>query len=256
MSSSFPNYRLWSDIIEEEEQRDEAYVLALSWDEWTFERVRRIREWRGKDILARIAALDRLERLRLSHGAASAQPAVVPRQPSEFDEEFSLWKEMIENPSKFGDDITDWLALDAKLSQGPGRWRLGAYWHQLQEEEDKKEEALSVPWRKLYSQIVPEAAYAGQRAWIRRDIARITGRIRRSVVRIQSAVRGHLVRSRFWFGDCCMCLAHRICPLLTDVGFMCRECARQGPYVDETGPLEDGWNWSRADYTDLARRND
>ena len=243
--------RLWSDIIEEEETRMEARLLSLSEAEWKAERNRTLKAWHGGDIRVCLAQLDRLERLRESQGRP--QPTAVPRQRSQFDVDFSLWKEMIEEPAKYGEDITEWIELDEKLSQGPGRWRLGAYWSELQEAEDAKEEALSAPWRSLYSLVAVEAARAGEQAWIRRDIRRITGRIKRAIVTIQAAVRGHQTRSQLRIGDCCMCLSHRICPLVTDVGVMCRACAEQGPYEDITGPLDDSWNWFRAEYTDLAR---
>lgn len=246
--------RSWADIVEEEEMRMEAHLLRLSEAEWKAERTGILKAWHGGDIRLCLARLDRLERLRAFHAIKVVRPPVAPRQRSQFDVDFSLWKEMIEEPAKFGEDITDWLELDAKLSRGPGRWRLHAYWSERQAMEDARETALAAPWRALYSLVVREAARAGEQAWIRRDIRRITGRIRRAIVTIQAAVRGHVVRSRLRIGDCCMCLAHRICPLLTDVGLMCRECAAEGPHVDRTGPLEDGWNWFRSDYVDLARR--
>ena len=248
--------RLWSDIVLEEETRMEARLLCLSEAEWKAERTKLLKAWQGRDIRTCLANLDRLERERAAHASwmARPKPAAGNRQRSQFDVDFSLWKEMIEEPAKFGEDITEWLELDAKLSQGPGRWRLGAYWSQLQEEEDAKEAALAAPWRKLYTQAATEAALVCEQRWIRRDIARIVGRIRNAVVTIQAAVRGHQTRSRLRIGDCCMCLSHRICPLLTDVGLMCRACGEQGPYVDYTGPLDDGWNWFRAEYTDLTRK--
>ena len=245
--------RSWADIVEEEESR----LLHLTQAQWAAERTRILNTWRGGDIRSCLAHLDRIERQRASHAAwlARPQPAVVHHQRSQFDVDFSLWKEMIEEPAKFGEDITEWLELDAKLSQGPGRWRLGAYWSQLQAVEDAKEAALAAPWRALYSQAATEAALVCEQRWIRRDIARIVGRIRWAITTIQAAVRGHQTRTRLRIGDCCMCLAHRICPLLTDVGMMCRECAAEGPHVDRTGPLDDGWNWFRADYVDLTRRS-
>lgn len=248
--------RSWADIVEEEETRMEARTLGLTQAEWKTERTNLLAAWQGRDIRTCLAHLDRMESLRASYaaGLARPQPTAVLRQRSQFDEDFSLWKEMIEEPAKFGEDITEWLELDAKLSQGSGRWRLGAYWSQLQAEEDAKEAALAAPWRKLYTQAATEAALVCEQRWVRRDIARIVGRIRNAVVTIQAAVRGHQTRSRLRIGDCCMCLSHRICPLLTDVGMMCRACGEQGPYVDITGPLDDGWNWFRAEFVDLTRQ--
>ena len=93
-----------------------------------------------------------------------------------------------------------------------------------------------------------------QREWFRRDIKRLVLRRRNALLLIQAVVRGHLVRSRVTFRDCCMCLSHRISPLKTDVGMMCSECAEQGPHEDITGPVADPWNWFRADFTDDRKR--
>jgi hypothetical protein len=241
----------WYDIIVDEEERQTARVLRMSAGEWKAEQTRMLRSWRGKDVRVCIAEIERLERRR-SAPAPRPVPVVVRRPRTEFDVDFAIWKDMIEEPAKYGDDICEWLALDEKLRNGSGRWRLAAYWTQAQAEEDAKAEALVAPWKKLYSQCAAEAAVAGERAWIRRDIKRIVDRVRNAVVTIQAAVRGHLARNKQPFRDCCMCLSHRTCPLKTDVGMMCRACGEQGPYEDITGPVSDGWNWFRAEFVDLA----
>jgi hypothetical protein len=241
----------WYDIIVDEEERQTARVLRMSAGEWKAEQTRMLRSWRGKDVRVCIAEIERLERRR-SAPAPRPVPVVARRPRTEFDVDFAIWKDMIDEPAKYGDDICEWLALDEKLRNGTGRWRLAAYWTQIQAEEDAKAEALVAPWRKLYSQCAAEAAVAGERAWIRRDIKRIVDRVRNAVVTIQAAVRGHLARNKQPFRDCCMCLSHRTCPLKTDVGMMCRECQAQGPYEDITGPVADGWNWFRAEGVDLT----
>jgi hypothetical protein len=184
--------------------------------------------------------------------AAAAKPVVVRRPRTEFEVDFAIWKDMIEEPAKYGDDICEWVALNEKLTHGSGRWRLAAHWTELQAEEDAKAEALVAPWRALYSQCAKEAAVAGERAWCRRDVKRYVARIRNAVVTIQAAVRGHQVRTASPYLNCCMCLSHRICPLKTDVGMMCRSCAEQGPYDEETGPIADPWSEFRADFADLT----
>jgi hypothetical protein len=257
--------RLWYDIMAEEEHRMATRLLRMTAAEWKEEGNRILRAWRGRDIRSCIAYLNRVDRQRADYAAEMARPVpVVVRRPrSEFDVDFAMWRDMIEEPAKYGDDICDWLALDDKLTRGSGRWRLGAYWTELQAEEDAKAEALVAPWRNLYTQCAKEAAKAGDLAWIRRDIKRHVARFRaealaRETLRnnaaacIQAAVRGHQARNAQPFRDCCMCLSHRISPLQTGVGMMCRGCAEQGPYEDITGPVADEWNWFRADYVDLA----
>ena len=246
--------RQWYDIMVEEEQREATRQLRMSAAEWRDERRRILNSWRGRDIRPCLANLDRIERQRANYAAEMArpQPEVVQPQRREFDVDFAIWKDMIEEPAKYGDDIIEWLDLDAKLTAGSGRWRLAAYWTLVEAEKAAAEEALVAPWRKAYSQIAKEAAVAGERAWVRRDIKRHVARIRNAIVTIQAAVRGYQARCKSPFLDCCMCLSHRICPLKTDVGMMCRGCAEQGPYEDETGLLDDGWNWFRAEGVDLA----
>jgi hypothetical protein len=75
---------------------------------------------------------------------------------------------------------------------------------------------------------------------------RFLTRKERFVVRIQALWRGHSVRQRIPWRDCCMCLAHHISPIKTEVGFMCRECVRDGPYSDLVG-MDDPWDWFRAE---------
>jgi hypothetical protein len=244
----------WYDIMAEEEHRTATRLLRMTAAEWKEEGNSILRAWRGRDIRPCIAYLKRVDRQRADYAAEMARPVpVVVRRPrTEFEAEFAIWKDMIEEPAKYGDDICEWLALNEKLTQGSGRWRLAAYWIQLQAEEDAKAEALVAPWRELYSQVAKEAATEGMNRWLKRDIATFRQRIHVATVGFQALVRGHQVRTRATFRDCCMCLSHRISPLKTDAGMMCRGCAEQGPHVDETGPVADGWNWFRADFVDLA----
>lgn len=217
--------------------------------------------------------------------------ASVPHKvSSEREVAFAVWRDMAEEPEKYGEDIAEWLTLDAQLRAGPGHWRVHAYWLSKEAELEAKELEAQEPWRALFSRIAAEAAVKGQREWFRRDMRRILkahrkterkqtkaaikiqaawrgflGRKRaakkakkaakkakKAATLIQAAVRGHQTRSQQDFRDCCLCLTHRICPLKTDVGMMCRECGEQGPHDDILG-LEDPWAWFRADYRDLTK---
>ena len=170
----------------------------------------------------------------------------VAQEP--INRDLRVWRDMVEEPEKYGDDIVEWLELDAKLRSSPGFWRIEAYWLEKIAAEEKALAEEQGPWRRIYSSLVRQAVWEGGRRWAVRDIKRHAARIRNAIVCIQSAVRGHLVRNRMKFRDCCMCLSHRVCPLKTSVGMMCRACAEQGPYTDITGPVADPWNWFRADY--------
>lgn len=145
-----------------------------------------------------------------------------PVQPSSND--FLLWKDMVEEPWKYGDDIGDWLDLDAKLRVSAGRWRLDAYWTEVERRQN---------WDRLETML--------WKAWddylVRKE---------KKVVLIQALWRGHSARKQMVWKDCCMCLAHRISPIKTDVGFMCKECSRDGPFADLIG-MDDPWEWHRAE---------
>jgi hypothetical protein len=253
--------REWYSIIVEQEAAWQMRLLRMSAAEWRAEQTRMLRAWRGRDIRPCLAEIERIDRERMAFAAPRAAgagrpprpvPVVAPRRRTEFDLDFAIWKDMIEEPAKYGDDICEWLELNEKLSCGAGRWRLAAYWLEKEAEEKAKEEALVAPWKALYSECAKEAAVAGERRWIQSDIKRFVNRIRNAAVTIQAAVRGYQARSKQPFRDCCMCLSHRICPLQTDVGMMCRACAEQGPYDEETGPVADPWSEFRADFVDLA----
>ena len=171
---------------------------------------------------------------------------------TEFQVDFAIWKDMMEEPTKYGDDIYEWLALHEKLINGPGRWRLAAYEYAIQAEEEAQLAAEQAEWRAAFTPIAKQAATLGMKKWCERDVNAFIAKIRNAVVTIQAAVRGHQARSNQPFRDCCMCLSHRVCPLQTDVGMMCRGCAEQGPYDEETGPIADPWSEFRGDYVDLA----
>lgn len=160
---------------------------------------------------------------------------------------FRVWKDMMENPAQYGDDIEEWLALDEELRLSRKCWKRERYLRQRDAEEETKLAAEQAKWRKVFTPIATQAAVAGARRWVERDIKRCIAKFRGSAVKIQSAVRGHQARQRMPFRDCCMCLSHRICPFNSDVGHICPECVEQGPYAEETGPLSDPWSEFRAD---------
>lgn len=182
-------------------------------------------------------------------------PAAVkaPEPTTKLEQSFRVWRDMVENPAQYGDDIVEWLALDEELRASRKCWKVERYWRAREEEAARKERELQSQWREAFTPIAKEAAALGARRWVQRDIKACVRKFRGSAIKIQSAVRGHQARTRQTFRDCCMCLSHRICPLKTDAGFMCRGCAEQGPYEDITGPLSDPWNWFRADFVDLTK---
>lgn len=184
-------------------------------------------------------------------GAAwSNLPAVVPTVPSAI----RLYTDMADEPWKYGDDIISWLDMDEKLQGNPER---DAYWQDREAREEAArfeqecaEAALQKMWRYRFYPVMKEAAKVSAKRWVERDIKRHVQRIRGAAIKIQALVRGYQTRCKDAHQDCCMCLSHRISPLKTTVGYMCRDCAELGPYEDLVE--EDPWNWHRAEYVDEA----
>lgn len=172
------------------------------------------------------------------------------RQKSDLEIDLAIWKDMMENPSMYGDDILEWMELDESLSKSAARWRLSAYWLRKEKEANAKEEAEQEHWKNVFRSVAVEAANVATKRWLDRDILKFTTRIHNAVVKIQSAVRGYLVRCRDPHMNCCMCLARVFSPLKTDVGMMCRECGADGPYKDVME--RDPWDWFRAEYVDMT----
>ena len=137
---------------------------------------------------------------------------------------FQLWRDMVEEPGKYGDDIGDWLDLDAELRESPGRWRIVAHW----EWEQKR-----IAWNYLEALL--------WKAW-----NEYGDRKQKAATLIQAMWRGHSVRNRTPWMNCCMCLSHHVSPIKTSVGFMCLKCSEDGPHTDLVG-MEDPWDWFRAE---------
>lgn len=250
----------WSALCAIEDSRTEARILRLSPDAWRVEATRLIRQTHPNRIASTLAFVRKMDEMRATPLLAPASPSLSEAK-TQSDLDWAVWKDMVEDPAKYGDDIVEWLELDEKLRAGPKRWRVAAYWlckeQEAVEEQKRKEEAieaLRTPYKALYSQIAKQAAAKGMQRWLNGDIQRFLARIHGAATTIQAAVRGYQARSRMTFLNCCMCLSHRICPLETQVGMICRECGAQGPHEDITGPVADPWNWARADIVDRSRQ--
>jgi hypothetical protein len=181
----------WYNIILEEESLREATLIGMSAAEWKEEAKRIIRTWRG-DLRACNRYLNEIDRKR----AQSLAAPVAPIAKTEFDIDFAIWKDMINEPWKYGDDIIEWLELDEKLSSQSGRWRLGAFWNQKEEEEKRKQ--------------------AERERIVRENHAAIA---------IQAIVRGHMTRTQQPFRDCYLCFSHRTSPFSLQNEMICRPCA-------------------------------
>jgi len=126
-----------------------------------------------------------------------ASQRVVVEMPDAEELTFRVWKDMIEEPAKYGDDITEWLELDEAVMRGPKRWRAAAYWIRKAEAEEQK---------------------------MRHG----------SATRIQALWRGYSTRVRQTWRDCAKCLKHGICVEMLGDEHVCRCCWGEANPVEDT----------------------
>lgn len=129
-------------------------------------------------------------------------PVPIPRAKQ--DLQFRLWKDMITESAKYGDDMESLPELEERVNK--------TYWSpEVQKHYEKQ--ALLEKVRELVEKF--KAEYEQKK---------------NAAIRIQALYRGHKCRNSTVcrFRDCCHCLAHTICPL--QVGWrywVCKDCVRE-----------------------------
>lgn len=136
----------WYDLmVGEEERKSDAYVRMTA-SEWKKAAQEIIRTWTG-DLRACINYLDEMDAKR----AATPAPQPEPVPVSEDERNWRVWKDMVEEPWKYGSDIGEWIALDEEVRRGPKRWRVDAYWNgkvrELEEQEAAAATKIQALWR-------------------------------------------------------------------------------------------------------------
>lgn len=177
----------WYDIMVAAEETENDRVKQMSAAEWKQEGKKIMREWSG-DLRHCLNHLTRMDTMRRNVATQTEAPRTVPEQMSSTQLDFAVWRDMVESPGKYGKDIVEWLEINDRLMSSPSAWRVAAFWTQLEDRLQEEQQQAAV-------------------------------------MKIQALVRGHLVRSRAQFRDCCMCLKHCVSPVKTDIGMVCRQCA-------------------------------
>jgi hypothetical protein len=181
----------WYNIVLEEESLREATFICMTDAEWKEEVNQIVQNWRG-ELRGCNRYLNEIDKKR----AAKPSAPVAPVVKTEFDTDFAIWKDMINDAWKYGDEITEWLELDDKLTKESGRWRLGAFWIQKEEEQERK---------RIERERIAEE--------------------NRAAISIQAAIRGHMTRNQQPFRDCYLCFSHRTSPYSLQNEMICRPCA-------------------------------
>lgn len=160
--------------------------------------------------------IERMQKERSEYAAMQARPRIAVDMPDSDELTFRLWKEMQENPCQYGDDIVEWLDLDAQVWAGPKRWRAGAYLQQKEDEENAKH------WVRVLGLLAKAAEH--QQCWREEALAKAFARQNALATRIQAAWRGHATRTRQTWRDCALCLKHGICVEQVKGQHVCRCC--------------------------------
>ena len=160
----------------------------------------------------------RTEAERAEHKRRTSQRVSV-EVPDSDELTFRVWKDMIENPCMYGDDIVEWLKLDEEVMRGPKRWRAGAYLQAREDEQNAKE------WQRVLGLLAKAAAQ--QEQW-REE------KENASATRIQAAWRGYSTRAKQVWRDCAKCLTHGICVEMIGEDHVCRCCWGEANPVEDT----------------------
>jgi len=206
----------WGDSIYEREHAQKMHYILMPQDKWESGAASHLAAHPHNWAVHRWIARTQAERLEYQHRASQR---VVVEMPDADELTFRVWKDMIEEPYKYGDDITEWLDLDAEVMRGPKRWRAGAYWIRRAEAEAEKDA---------------------------RRLAEEEKRMRHiSATRIQALWRGYSTRVRQTWRDCAKCLKHGICVETLDEEHVCRCCYGEAHPVEDdvVAPVEEHDIW-------------
>lgn len=100
------------------------------------------------------------------------QVEVPHKEIVELDMQFKLYCDMVAEPSKYGDNLEDWLALDTKLRASRKAWRVEAFWCEKADQEARELAEAQAIWRKAFTPIAAECAYRAARQGLWKDIHR------------------------------------------------------------------------------------
>ena len=224
----------WGDLAYQRDYAHKMHYILMPQDQWERGAAEHLaahpHNWAVHQWIARTQAA------RVEYQQRASQ-RVVAEMPDAEELTFRVWTDMMEEPCKYGDDIVEWLDLDAQVWAGPKRWRAGAYLQRREDEENAKH------WARVLRLL--EKAAAQQEQWRLEAEAEAVAREHALATRIQALWRGYSTRCRQPWRDCALCLVHRICVEQVEDQHVCRSCwGEANPVEDEEEtPVEDRDLW-------------
>ena len=212
----------WGDYMFEREYAQKMHFIQMPQDQWEAGATNHLAAHPYNYTVHRWIAKVQEERLEYQRRASQR---VVVEMPDADELAFRVWKDMIEEPYKYGDDIVEWLELDEQVMRGPKRWRAGAFW------QTREDDYIAREWQRVLGLLARAAAQ--QQQWIEEAIAAEIAHENACATRIQALWRGYSTRVRQPWRDCGHCLKHGICVEEVNDVHVCHCC------WGEANPVED-----------------
>lgn len=207
----------WGDWMIEDDNKRRDYFLNISDAEWKVVVERHLAAHKD-NVRPALAWVERIQRIRVARAESRAMDAVMVAQrekKTELDMTFNVWKDMIEEPWRYGDnDWAGWLEMDDQLRNSSKRWRVDAFWQKKQDEADEES-------RKAFIQMLVDAKSAFDN---------------RMATRIQAAWRGHQLRDTHPQLNCGECLVRTACRYKDNGVYLCNSCAFHWPNDEDRAP--------------------
>lgn len=113
-------------------------------------------------------------------GFVRPQMSYVQKQKHvDLERKFQIYCDMVEEPSKYDEDMVYWLELDAELRNSRKSWKVEEFWRAREEASEKEYHREQQKWKGIFTSIAKQTASVAMKRWIRKDIRRHVERLRR-----------------------------------------------------------------------------
>jgi hypothetical protein len=158
LSLAYDSTKPWGDMLYEEQQNRKLALLRMPEPEWLecvnayFTSLR----GNGRGLVSALAWANGIATER----AEFQSPKPKAMAMTEAERNWRVWRDMVEEPEKYGSDIAEWFALDEEVRSGPKRWRVDAFWYGKVREVEELEAAAATKIQALWNGYVARTLLA------------------------------------------------------------------------------------------------